>query len=76
MLVTQLCLFAIGWIIAHQAPLSMEFPRQECWSGQPFPSPGDLPNPWIDPRSPALQADSLLSKAPGKPMSSTSPLLC
>ena len=42
-----------------QAPLSMEFSRQEYWSGLPFPSPGDLPNPGIEPRTPALQADSL-----------------
>ena len=43
----------------HQAPQSMGFSRQECWSGLPFPSPGDLPNPGIEPRSPALQADAL-----------------
>ena len=49
-----------------QAPLSMEFFRQECWSGLPFPSPGDLPDPGIEPRSPALQADSLPSEPPGK----------
>ena len=48
--------------IACQAPLSMEFSRQESWSGLPFPSPGDLPVPRIKPGSPALQADSLLSK--------------
>ena len=50
-------LFAIPWTVAHQAPLSMEFSRQEYWSGLPFPSPGDLPNPEIEPvslRSPAL----------------------
>ena len=45
--------------VAHQAPLSMGFSRREYWSGLPFPSPGDLPKPGIDPRSPALQADSL-----------------
>ena len=45
----------------------MEFPRPEYWSGLPFPSPGDLPNPGIESRSPALQADSLLSEPPGKP---------
>ena len=49
--------------VAVQAPLSMGFPRQEYWSGLPFPSPGDLPNP--EPGSPALQADSLLSEPPG-----------
>ena len=52
-------LFATPWTVAHQAPLSTQFPRQECWSG--LPSPGDLPNPGIEPGSPALQADSLLS---------------
>ena len=53
-------LFLTLWTIARQAALSMGFPRQEYWSGLPFPSPGDLPNPEIKPRSPALQADSLL----------------
>ena len=47
------------WTVAHQAPLSMGFSRQEYWSGSPFPSPGDLPDPGIEPGSPALQADSL-----------------
>ena len=46
----------------------MEFSRQEYWSGLPFPSPEDLPDPGIDPRSPALQADSLLSESPEKPI--------
>ena len=55
------------WTVAHQAPLSMEFPRQEYWSGLPFPSPGDLPDPGIEPSSLVLQADSLLSEPPGKP---------
>ena len=45
----------------------MEFSRPEYWSGLPFPSPGDLPGPGIEPRSPALQVDSLLSESPGKP---------
>ena len=48
--------------------LSMEFSRQEYWSGLPFPSPGDLPDPGIEPRSPTLQADSLPSEPPGKPI--------
>ena len=48
-------------------PPSVEFSRQEYWSGLPFPSPGDLPDPGIEPRSPALQADALLSEPPGKP---------
>ena len=52
--------------VAYQATQSMEFSRQEYWSGVPFPSPGDLPNSGIEPRSPALQADALLSKPPGK----------
>ena len=51
---------------SHQAPLSMEFSRQEWWSGSSFPSAGDLPDSGIEPRSPALQADSLLSEPPGK----------
>ena len=46
----------------------MEFSRQEYWSGLPFPSPGDLPDPGIEPRSPVLQADALLSELPGKPV--------
>ena len=53
--------------VAHQASLSMEFPRQECWSGQPFPSPGDLPDPVIKTGSPALKVDFLLTEPPGKP---------
>ena len=48
------------WTVACQVPLSMEFPRQEYWSGLPFPSPADLPNPGIGPMSPALQVDSLI----------------
>ena len=58
---------ATPWTAAHQAPLSMKFYRQGYWSGLPFPSPGDLPNPGIKPRSPALQADSLPTKLQGKP---------
>jgi len=54
------------WTVAHPTPLSMEFSRQEYWIGMPFPSPGDLPDPRIEPRSPALQADSLLTEPPGK----------
>ena len=54
------------WTVARQAPLSMGCFRQEYWSGLPFPSPGDLPNPGIEPRSSALQADSLPSESPGK----------
>ena len=62
-LVTKLCpTLATPWTVAHQAPLSMGFSRQEYWSGLPFPSPGDLLDPGIKPRSPAMQADSLLTE--------------
>ena len=66
-LVTQSCLtLGTPWTVAHQGPLSMGFSRQEYWSGLPFPSPGDLPNPGIKPRSPALQAGPLSSEPPEK----------
>ena len=55
------------WTVARQASLSMGFSRQEYWSGLPFPSPGDLPDPGIKPRSPALQVDALLIELRGKP---------
>ena len=55
-------LFVTPWTVAHQASLSMGFSRQEYWSGLPFPSPGDIPDPEIKPRSPALQADALPSE--------------
>ena len=58
----------IPWTVAHQAPLSMEFSRQEYWGRLPFPFPGELPDPELKPKSPALQADSLLSEPPGKPI--------
>ena len=58
-------LLATPWTVAHQVPLSMGFPRQEYWSGLPFPSPGDFPDPGIEPGSLALQADALLSEPPG-----------
>ena len=54
-LLSRVRLFAIPWTVAHQAPLSMGFSRQKYWSGLPFPSPGGLPDPGIEPRSPALQ---------------------
>ena len=60
-------LFSTPWTVGHQAPPSMGFPRQEYWSGLPFPSPGDLPDPGIEPRSPTLQADALTYEPPGKP---------
>ena len=59
--------FATPLTVAHQIPLSMEFSRQEYWSGLPFSSPGALPNPGIEPGSPAFQADALPSQPPGKP---------
>ena len=62
-------LFAIPWTVAHQAPQSMGFPRQEYWSGLPFLPPEDLPDPGIELESgsPALRAGALSSKPPGKP---------
>ena len=60
-------LFATPWTVAYQAPRSVGFSRHEYWSGLPFPSPADLPYPVIKPRSPALQADALLTELPGKP---------
>ena len=64
-LLSHVQLFATPWTVAHQAPPSIEFSRQEHWSGLPFPSPGDLPNPGIEPGSPTLQADALQSEPPG-----------
>ena len=72
-LLSRVQLFATPWTVARQPPLSMEFSRQEYWSGLPFPSPADLPDPGIEPRSPALQADSLPSEPPGKHQEVTSP---
>ena len=64
-LLSRVQLFATPWAVAYQAPPSMGFSRQECWSGLPFPSPGDFPDPGIKPRSPTLQADALPSELPG-----------
>ena len=61
-------LFTTPWTIAYQAPLSMEFSRPKYWNRWPFPSPGDLANPGIEPKSPTLQADSLSSEPPEKPI--------
>ena len=64
-------LFATPWTVAHQAPLSMVFPRQEYWSGLPFPSPGDLPYLGLKPgslRSPALAGKLFTTDLPGKPL--------
>ena len=67
-LIAQSCL-TVGnpWAVAHQGALSMEFSRQEYWSGLPCPSPGNLPNPQIKPMSPVLQADSLPLSHQGSP---------
>ena len=62
---TSVRLYATPWTVAYQAPLSMEFSRQEYWSGLPFPSSRDLPDPGPEPKSPALQADTLPSEPPG-----------
>ena len=65
--VTQLCpTFATPWTVDYEAPPSMQFSRQEYWSGLPFPSAGDLPDPGIKPGSPTLQTDALPSEPPGK----------
>ena len=66
-LLSRVQLFATPWTVAHQAPPSMGFSWQEYWGGLPFPSPGNLLNPRIEPRSPTLEADALTSEAPGKP---------
>ena len=58
-------LFATPWTVAYQASPSMRFSSQEYWSGLPFPSPGDLPDPGIEPGSPALEAGTLTSEPPG-----------
>ena len=60
-------LFVTLWAVAYLASLSMGFSRQEYWSRLPFPSPGELPDPGIEPRSPSLEADALTSEPPGKP---------
>ena len=67
-LLSHVQLFVTPWTIAHQAPPSMEFSKQEYWSGLAFPPPGDLPNPGIKPGSPALRADALISELPGNPI--------
>ena len=67
-LVTKSCLtLATLWTVVHQAPLSMGFPRQEYWSGSPFPSPGDLLHPGTESMSPALADGSFSTEPPGKP---------
>ena len=66
-LLSRVWLFVTPWTVAYQASPSMGFSRQGYWSGLPFPSPGDLSDTGIEPRSPALQADALPSEPPGKP---------
>ena len=66
-------LFVTPWTVAHQAPLSMEFSRQDYWSGEPVPSPGDRSDPGNEPESPSVQADSSLSEPLGKPFFTTVP---
>ena len=67
-LVSKLCLtLETPWPVARQAPLSMEFSRQEFWSGLPFPSPGDLPDPGVKPASAALAGDFFMVEPPGEP---------
>ena len=68
-LLSHVRLFATPWTVAYQAPSSVGFFRQDYWSGLSFPSPGDLPNSGIKPRSPTLQAGTLPSEVPGKPQS-------
>ena len=64
-IVTKSCPTLVSpWTVAHQVPLSMGFSRKEYWSGLPFPSPGDRPDPGIEPGSPALEADALTSEPP------------
>ena len=67
-MLSRVRLFVTPWTVAYQASQSMEFSREEYWSGLPFPSPGDLPDPEIKPGSPTLQADALTSAPPGKPI--------
>ena len=63
-LLSRVRFFATPWTVAYQAPPSMGFSRQKCWSGLPFPSPGDLPDPGIEPGSPTVGVDALPSKPP------------
>ena len=74
MSLSSIQLFVTPWMVAHQAPLSMGFPRQEYWSRLPFPSQGDLPDLGIKPRPPTLQVDSLLSEPEGKSNGGLRPL--
>ena len=69
-------LFVTQWTIACQTPLSMGFSRQEYWSGLPFPPPGDLPNPGIEPVSPALEGGFFSTEPPGKPIHDIDQSIC
>ena len=66
---SRVLLFATPWTVAYQAPPSMVFSRQQCWSGLPFPSPGNLPDPGIEPGSPALAGRLYLLSQKGSPLS-------
>ena len=70
-LLSHVQLFATPWTVTYETSPSMGFSRQEYWSGLPFPSPGDLPDPGIKPGSPALEAGTLTSEPPGKPYGAT-----
>ena len=75
-LVSKSCpTLAIPWTVAHQASLSIGFPRQKCWSEVPFPSPGDFPHPGMEQRSPVPLVDSLPTEPPGKPLDVFRPLI-
>ena len=67
-MLSRVLLVSTPWTVARKALLSIEFSRQEHWSGLPLPFPGDLPDPGIEPESPRLQVDSLPSEVPGKPV--------
>ena len=67
--------FAAPWIVDDQAPLPMGFPRKEYWSGLPFPSPGDVPDPGIEPTSPATAGVFFTAEPPGKPLTTTAKLM-
>ena len=70
-LLSRIRLFATPWTIAYQAPPSLGLSRQECWSGLPFPSPGYLPDPEMEPSSPALAGGFFTTEPPGKPIQLT-----
>ena len=67
-MLSHVLLFVTLWTVAHKAPLSMGFPRQEYWTGLLFPSPGALPEPGMEPMSPALAGGFFITAPPGKPL--------